>query len=90
MKTYFYTETESDKRGYNVCITVYRVLRNRPVFIGSTDHQTAGWYGARYQAQLIIHEIDHINMEGNKLKGLLNFAKMYDTTSGNGIRLFEV
>ena len=47
MKTFIYKETDSPKRGYNVRISVFRVLRNRPEFIGCADFQTASWKGAR-------------------------------------------
>ena len=60
MRTYIYTATPSNKRGYDICITVYRVKRNQPHFVGYSDHQTASWKGAHGQAVTIIHDDEGI------------------------------
>lgn len=95
MRNFFYTEGPSDKRGKNKCITVYEIRKGQPVRIGSTDHQSAAWYGARYQAQLIIHEKCKIPLGKSHhgcpdLKGLLSFGEMYDRHTGPGLRLFSI
>ena len=99
MKTYIFNQTDSPKRGYNVRISVYRVKRNQPHLIGSTDHQTASWKGARGQAVSIIHDVDGIPFDVKRqgeinhysLRGLLGFARMYDDSghARNAVRLFE-
>jgi len=47
MKTYFYTvKHDSDLRGYNRTITVYRVKNNQPIFVGYDEKiNTAGYKG---------------------------------------------
>lgn len=95
MKTYFFIGTPSPKRGYNVRITVYRNLSNMPLFVGSVDRQTASWYGARGEAQRIIHDVDHIPLEenpntgGKSLKGLLRYYGDVSTERA-AIRLVEI
>jgi len=54
MRTFIYTETGSDKRGYNKCITVYRVKHNKPEEVAQSDHNTASWKGARGQANTLV------------------------------------
>lgn len=94
MRTYIYSESDSRKRGFNKCITVWRIKRNRPHLVGSSDHHTASWYGARGCAQYIINDAEGIPIMqtagGFTLKGLLGFADLYSKTRGDGIRLFAV
>jgi hypothetical protein len=96
MRTYIFTESDSPARGFNVSIRVWRIKQNRPHQVGHSDSHTASWYGAHGEAQRIIHVHDKIPMirerisGGQHLKNLLGFADMYDTTGGNGIRLFEI
>jgi len=54
MRTYIFIEDESEKRGYNVSIRVYRIVNNKPVWIGSDVFQTAAWRGAKGSANNII------------------------------------
>ena len=98
MLNYIYTETDSPVRGSNKQITVWRIKQNKPELVGSSDHTTASWKGARPSACDIIHNVDRIHyatnhdgsIDGYSLQGMLGFADLYDTTSGPGIRLFAV
>ena len=97
MKTYFYTETPSPLRGFDVRITVWRIKQNTPELVGHSDSQTASWYGARGEAQRIISVHDNIPMEktvtgGRYLKGLASFTDMYEKSrcSKNAVRVFAV
>jgi hypothetical protein len=100
MKTYIFNETKSPKRGYQIRITVYRVKHNQPHMIGSSDHQSGAWMGARAQACGIIHDVDGIPWDTKRngccdrysLRGLLGFSQMYDDGGPhhrNAVRLFE-
>ena len=60
MKTYIFQQTDSPARGFNTRITVHRIKRNRPHFVGVSDHNTASWKGAESEAITIIHECDGI------------------------------
>jgi len=78
MKTYMFTETESDKRGYNVCINLYAIKGNVPEFISCSHHNTASWRGARGQAGQLLHKIHpRIKFDGYRL-------------TSNNIRLFSI
>lgn len=58
MRTYIYKAIDSsDKRGYNRTIIVYRVINNKPEYLGINDEiHTAGYKGDRAVAAEIIHE----------------------------------
>ncbi len=60
MKTYLYTVTNlSTARGYNRTITVYRMLRNEPIFVcHNTKTSTVAWYGDRGEAIQLISKIE--------------------------------
>lgn len=60
MKTFFFTvKNDSDKRGYNRTINVYRVKNNQPIWIGCDDEiNTASYKGDYGIAAKIIHEHD--------------------------------
>lgn len=58
MKTYIYQETNDAARGFNVRISVHRIIRNRPHFVSSSDFNTASWKGAHGEAVTIIHNAD--------------------------------
>ena len=78
MKTYVYTESLSVKRSTNKHIRVYRIKNNQPDIIGTSDHNTASWRGARAQAMCIMHEVDGLpwaeNEEHYQLRDLLEIA----------------
>lgn len=79
MKTFFYVETNNGARGYDACITVYRVINNIPVLVGYDDKIS---YGSRYGAHAEACQI--INRElGHKL------ASSYKLASKN-IQVFEL
>lgn len=83
MKTYFFkVQNSSDKRGYNRTIYVYRIVNNKPIFLGYDDQiSTASYKGDRGIAYKIIHE-----QTGAKwLKG----REGYELASKN-IQLFEI
>ena len=54
MPSYIYIKSGSDKRGMNVNIRVYRIVRNIPIAIGDRDCTTAAWAGAGGTARAII------------------------------------
>lgn len=64
MKTYIFTQSGSDKRGYNTSIQVYRVVNNVPTWIGDGDYNTASWRGALASAHLIISEVEGYKTDG--------------------------
>ena len=94
MRTYIYTENRSDVRGMNKRITVYRIKRNQPHLVGSSDHHTAAWYGAHGQAVAIIQEKDGLPAARDhyELRGELGPAHKYDPKNPprNAVRLFGV
>ena len=59
MKTFFFTiKHDSDKRGYNRTISVYRNINNQPTFIGYDEEiNTASYKGDYGIAAKIIHEV---------------------------------
>ena len=58
MKTYLYKATDNGARGYNRCITVYRVKRNKPEYIGHNDKiNTASTYGDKGEAVCLIRKL---------------------------------
>ncbi len=61
-KSYIFTREESSKRGFNVYISVYRITRNIPHFIGDTHVNTASYYGDRATACQIISEVENMKM----------------------------
>jgi len=68
MKTYIFEQSESWKRGCNVCISVYRVKNNKPEMVGRSHHNTASWKGAWAQASTIISKIHpRIKFDGYRL-----------------------
>jgi hypothetical protein len=99
MKTYMFNETPSPKRGMDVRISVYRIKRNQPHYIGCCDCQTASWCGGRGEAVRVIHEVEGIpfdvrrdgDVDRYSLRGLLGFAEMYEDSGHdrNSVRLFE-
>jgi len=69
-KTYIYTLGKSDKRGYDLCLMVYRMKRNSPHFIGELDVNTASYKGANATVCNLISKIDNIPMsDGYKISG---------------------
>ena len=100
MKTFIYKETDSPKRGYNVRISVFRMLRNRPEFIGCADFQTASWKGAHGEAVTISHENARIpyatkangSIDRYALRGELGPADKYRDTghARDAVRVFGV
>ncbi|HDY88604.1 MAG TPA: hypothetical protein ENH82_10920 [bacterium] len=68
-RTYIYlTENSSIARGKNRNICVYRIKKNKPVYLGDRDVNTASYEGDRARegcriASEIISEIDHIKMD---------------------------
>lgn len=59
MKTYIYkVEGHSEKRGYNRCITVYRVKQNKPIYLGCEHVNAASYYGDRATACQILSAAD--------------------------------
>lgn len=55
MKTYIYKATEGGARGFDRTVTVYRVRRNRPEFLGYNDRiNTAYTYGDKGEAVQLI------------------------------------
>ena len=93
MRTYFFKEIDSPKRGCNVRITVYRVKRNQPIYMAHSDHHTKAWRGGRAQAMRIIHIEDGLPWadEHYELDNLIGFAGMYQDRGHprNAIRLFQ-
>jgi hypothetical protein len=100
MKTYIYQEIDSPARGFNKRIIVYRMVRNRPIHVGSGDRHTAAWRGAHGEAVVIIHEFDGVpygvksDGETNRysLRGELGQADKY-TDRGqarDAVRLFGI
>jgi len=78
MNTYIFNQTKSEKRGYNVCIELYKVTRNVPVFVTSSHHNKASWKGARGQAGVLLHAIHpRTKFDGYRL-------------TSNSIQLFEL
>jgi len=61
MKTYIFKQLDSStKRGCNVTIEVYRMINNKPKYVGCSYHNTWSWYGAKAQAcQIIAKEDGH-------------------------------
>ena len=98
MRTYIYKETDSPKRGYNVRIAVYHMVRNRPHYVGCSDHNTASWKGAHGEAVTLIHERDRIpyaakadgTIDRYALRGELGPADKYTDTGHprNAVRIF--
>jgi len=81
MKTYFYTQTESCERGYNICISLYRVKHNVPDFISSSNHNSASWKGASGQAGELLHKIHPATkFDGYQLTS--NSLQMFDIDGG--------
>jgi hypothetical protein len=97
MKTYFYTETDSRQRGKNKHIAVWRIRKNKPELLGTSEHTTASWKGARPCACDIIHNVDGIpyaiHRDGTpnnyELRNMYGFADLYTVAKGSGIRLFS-
>ncbi len=54
MRTYIWTETASPERGMDARITVWRIKRNRPHYVGYSDSNTASWNGDETEARHII------------------------------------
>ena len=96
MKTYIYTETSSPVRGMNVCISVWRIKNNRPESLGSSDHHTKAWRGARAQAACIINRVDGLpwakNSEHYHLRDSLGACDMYNDNGHprNAVRVFGI
>ncbi len=63
-KTYIYTREKSSKRGYNLCLMVYRMKRNVPTFIGDVDINTGSYKGDRASVYKVISESENIPMDG--------------------------
>jgi len=79
MKTYIYKQLDSSiKRGSNVTIEVYRMILNRPRYVGCSYHNTGSWYGAKAQACQIIAKED-----GHKMKDSYHLLS-------KDIQLFEI
>ena len=58
MITYLYKSTDNGARGYNQCITVYRVKNNVPQWLGYNDKiSTASSYGERGEAVTLLGEL---------------------------------
>ena len=59
MKTYIYKAIDSsERRGYNRTIAVYRVINNRPEYLGMNDEiQTAATYGDKGEAVQLIGKL---------------------------------
>lgn len=100
MKTYIYQETKSVKRSFNTRVAVYRIIRNRPHFVGSTDHSSMSWKGAHGEAVTIIHVVDGIpfgvtrdgDVDRYMLRNELDNCEKY-TDSGharNAVRLLSI
>lgn len=100
MKTYIYTETDSNERCCNKCITVYRVKNNQPRLLGNANCNTASWKGAHGQAVSIINDVDGISfakkedgsLDRYRLQNELTPASMYDDKghARNAVRLFAI
>lgn len=87
MKTFIYTFTPSSmERGYDYTITVYRIVRNKPVLVGSNDEISAGSWKGKYAvaSQIIADKLGH-----KMSKGHGNVGAGYSLESKN-IQLFEV
>ena len=65
MKTYFLTvEHNSNKRGYNRTVSVYRVKNNQPLFVGYDEEiNTASYKGDHAIACQIISKEDGHKMD---------------------------
>ncbi len=63
-KTYIYTREKSNKRGYNLCLMVYRMKHNVPTFIGDVDVNTGSYTGDRSAVYKLISEAESIPMDG--------------------------
>ncbi len=69
-KTYIYTLGKSDKRGYNLCLMVYRMKRNVPIFIGEADVNTAAYKGNNATVCSLISREEKIPMiDGYRISG---------------------
>ncbi len=100
MRTYIYHETNSPARGYNVRITVHRMIRNRPHFVAAIDHSTASWKGAHGEAVTIIARCDELpyatDLDGRVNRYMLrneldNCEKYTDTGHArNAVRLLSI
>lgn len=78
MKTYIYkVENHSHKRGYNRCITVYRIKQNKPIYLGCEHVSTASYYGDRATACQLISQHDNEPMiDSYTLKNSINMRIM--------------
>ena len=78
MKTYLYKATDDGARGFNRTVSVYRVINNKPEWIGANDRiHTASTYGDFGEAVQLIGE----------LRGHKHNSYKFDSKN---IQLFEV
>lgn len=100
MRTYIFQEIDSLVRGFDTHITVHRMIRNRPQYVGSANHNTASWRGAHGEAVNIIHDNDGLpfatDVNGCVNRYRLRFElgpcdKYTDTGHARrAVRLFEI
>jgi len=58
MKTYIYKAIDKGDRGFNRTIVVYRVINNKPVYLGSNSQiDTASTYGDKGEAVRLIGKL---------------------------------
>lgn len=57
MNYIYLLENSSTERGFNRTVTVYKIVRNKPEYVGRDDRQnSAGWAGAYGVACKIVSE----------------------------------
>lgn len=57
MRTYIYIkQNHATRRGCNKTIIVYRIKRNIPEFVGYGEFNSAGWAGAKVEANRILRQ----------------------------------
>ena len=64
-KNFYFTRTDSNKRGYNVHIKVFTIDKRTkaPRWIGESDQNTASWYGDIAVARQIIAQAFNYKMK---------------------------
>lgn len=70
MNYIYLVENDSAVRGFNRTVTVYKIVRNKPEFVGTDDRQnSAAWHGAYAVAcKIISDEHGHKMADGYSLK----------------------
>lgn len=64
MPSYIFVKSKSTRRGYNLCIRVYKIVRGVPKYLGERDVNTASYKGDKPVASLIIAEKEGYKTDG--------------------------